>query len=334
MKENETSVLEQYHIDVRSTQRIRGAVLCNTNLGLFLLKELKLSEKRVPMLYKLCMYLNEKGYGMVDGIIKNEEDELVSCSEDGTKYILKKWFDGKECDMKRESDLLEAVRNLAYIHSIMRGEIDWGEGSEKFILAGEDQRNEYYRHNRELRKVRTFIRGRVGKGDFELTFLEHFDAMYEWAEMAGKQLEKSGYEKLFRESHERKTITHGDYNYHNVLMTAQGIATTNFDHFHEDVQVSDLYYFLRKTMEKHQWDEKLGSKMLEVYSSVKTLSKEELEYLAICLAYPEKFWKAANSYYRSSKAWMPVKNFEKLEVAIRQTEEKKQFLKTIFSFHL
>ena len=33
-------------------------------------------------------------------------------------------------------------------------------------------------------------------------------------------------------------------------------------------------------------------------------AEAELGYLAVCIAYPEKFWKAANSYYRSRKAWI------------------------------
>ena len=78
----------------------------------------------------------------------------------------------------------------------------------------------------------------------------------------------------------------------------------------------------------------LGDKMLEAYSEILPLGEREMEYLAISLSYPEKFWKAANSYYRSSKAWIPMKSVEKLEVAIHQTEEKKHFLETIFSFHL
>ena len=55
-------------------------------------------------------------------------------------------------------------------------------------------------------------------------------------------------------------MVHGEYNYHNILMI-QGdynyrkepyrIATTNFEKFKPDVQVEDLYYFLRKVMEKH-----------------------------------------------------------------------------------
>lgn len=334
MKENEAGVLEQYDIDVKSTQRIRGAFLCHTNQGPFLLKEVHISEKRVPMLYKLCVHLAEKGYERVDAIVKNKEDELISVFEDGTKYILKKWFDGKECDIRKEKDVIESTKNLAQIHTLLQGQIDFGEESGKFVIEGEDLRREYCRHNRELKKVRTFIRGRAPKGDFELTFLKYFDYMFEWAEKTSERLECSNYEKLLQGSREKKTITHGDYNYHNVLMTSRGIATTNFDHFHENIQVSDLYYFLRKTMEKHQWDEKLGNRMLESYNCVKPLSSEELEYIAICLAYPEKFWKSADSYYRSSKAWIPVKSFEKLELAIRQMEEKKRFLETICSFHL
>lgn len=334
MKENETSVLEQYHIEIKSTRRIRGAILCDTNQGLFLLKETEISGKRIPMVQKLCMHLNEMGYDKVDRIIENREDQLVSQTEDGSKYILKKWFDGRECDIHREKDVVEAVGNLARIHRILRGPIEWGEESEKFVLTGEDLREEFRRHNRELKKVRAFIRDKVKKGDFELAFLKHFDAMYEWAEYTSEQLEKSNYEKLYLKSRQEKTITHGEYNYHNVLMTSGGIATTNLQHFHEDIQLSDLYYFLRKTMEKNHWDESLGNQMLQAYDKEETLGKDEMEYIAICLAYPEKFWKAANSYYRSSKAWIPVKSIEKLEIAIRQTEEKRRFLETIFSFHL
>ncbi len=59
-----------------------------------------------------------------------------------------------------------------------------------------------------------------------------------------------------------------------------------------------------------------------------------MEYLKIRLIYPEKFWKIADSYYRSNKAWISAKSIEKISVAIRQTEEKERFLNNIFAFHL
>lgn len=326
MKEKELEILQQYDIDVKGTRKIRGAILCDTNQGLFLLKEMQCSEKRIPVLYELQVHLLQEGYKNIDLLKKNKEDMLFSVSEEGQKYIVKRWFHGKECDNKREIDIMEGVRNLALLHRIMKKRF------ETDLTPKEDMEKEFLRHNREMKKVRSFIRNKVGKGEFELLYLKHFDSMFEWAVHACESLQDSGYQKLLSESKEENALVHGDYNYHNILMTPSGVVSTNFDHFYEGIQVTDLYYFLRKTLEKNQWDVELGNKMIENYNRIQPLSKEELQYIAVCIAYPEKFWKAANSYYRSSKAWIPAKSLEKLELAIRQTEEKKMFLDALFSF--
>lgn len=328
MREYETGVLEQYHIEVNSTRKIRGAILCDTDQGWLLLKEAEVSDKRIPRLWQLCAHLQENNIPLVDQVMENKEGNYISIAEDGTKYVLKYWFHGRECDIRKEYELMEAVKNLAKLHREMQG-----------IFAGEefpkpDLMGEYMRHNRELKKVRTFVREKVGKGEFEAAFLKNFDLMYEWAETALFRLREFGYEELCESACQKGSFVHGDYNYHNILMTSEGIATTNFEHFHMDIQAEDLYYFLRKAMEKHQWNEKTGEHMLMVYNAVNPLSRQEMEYIALRLAYPEKFWKLANSYYHSNKAWIPVKNVEKLQTAIRQTEEKKQFLENIFTFHL
>lgn len=328
MNEKELEVLVQYDIDVKSTRKIRGAALCDTSQGPFLLKEVHVSEKQIPVLYELQMHLQEQGYEKVDLIIKNKEEAFVSVSEDGNKYLLKKWFYGKECDSKKEMDIMEGIRNLALLHRGLAKVFDEG-GREKESLE-----TEFLRHNREMKKVRNFIRSKVAKGEFESLFLRHFEAMYEWAGCAEERLKASDYRALEMQSREKGTIAHGDYNYHNILMTEKGIATTNFEHFYQGIQMNDLYYFMRKTLEKNQWNVKLGHKMLDYYNRVTPITEAELEYLAVCIAYPEKFWKAANSYYRSSKAWISAKSIEKLELAIEQTEKKRYFLETVFSFYL
>lgn len=327
MKENELEVLDQYDIDVKSTRKIRGATLCETNQGTFLLKEMNFSEKRIPALHMLYQHIESQGYKNVDVIIKNNEDELFSIAETGTKYLVKRWFHGKECDNKREQDILDGVQNLALLHRIMKMPCEE-------ILFQEDLQEEFLRHNREMKKVRSFIRNKVGKGEFELVYLKHFDMMFEWAEAASGRMLDSEYAYLLDRSKKEGAIVHGDYNYHNILITSSGIATTNFEHFHQGIQLSDFYYFLRKTMEKNQWNVELGNKMLECYNRILPLSQTELNYLAVCIAYPEKFWKAANSYYRSRKSWISAKSVEKLNLAIKQTEEKRHFLETIFSFVL
>ena len=117
-------------------------------------------------------------------------------------------------------------------------------------------------HNRELKKVRQFVRKAVPKGEFEFAFLQQFELMYQWAEAAVCELEQSDYEQLYQEEMNRSGMTHGEYNYHNIIMTREGIATMNFEKFHRDIQVEDLYYFLRKVMEKSGWKLRLGDGML------------------------------------------------------------------------
>lgn len=334
MREHELNILEQYDINIRSTKKVRDAVLCDTDKGLFLIKEVCVSEKRLQLLEQLGVHIRQQGYENIDWILKNKEDGLVVVSEEGTKYFLKKWFPGKECDIYKEKDVLDAVENLTRVHRVLRNfTLEEKEGT-LLMTRGEDLRQEYFRHNREMKKVRSFMRDRVGKGDFELAFLKHFDAMYAQADHALEELKLSNYEELYNESIQSCKIIHGDYNYHNVLMTYSGMATTNFEHAQMNLQIVDLYYFLRKVMEKHHWDVKLGDKILNCYQKYLPFKKGELKFISICLAYPEKFWKTANSYSRSRKVWIPVKNLEKLEMVIKQTEEKKQFLHTIFSFQL
>lgn len=334
MREHELNILEQYDINVKNTKKVRDAVLCDTDKGLFLIKEVRVSEKRLQLLEQLGKHIRQQGYENIDWILKNKEDGLVVVSEEGTKYFLKKWFPGRECDIYKEKDVLDAVENLTRVHCVLRNFTPEDSDESLFMTRGEDLRQEYFRHNREMKKVRTFIRDRVGKGDFELAFLKHFDAMYTQADHALEELKASNYEELYNESIKSCKIIHGDYNYHNVLMTYSGMATTNFEHAQMNLQIVDLYYFLRKVMEKHHWDVELGDKILNCYQKYLPFKEGELKFISICLAYPEKFWKTANSYYRSRKVWIPVKNLEKLEMVIKQTEEKKEFLRSIFSYGL
>lgn len=337
MQEYECEVLEQYDIEVTGTRKTRGAILCDTDQGLLLLREVKGSDKRIPVLCELYDFLFEQGYEKLDRILPTREGGYVAKGMDGTGYILKRWFQGRECDVRKPGEVLAAAGNLAKLHMLMQNPIISGEIQRKWQLPEECRR-----HNRELKKVRKFVRAAVAKSGFEYAFLNCFDQMYEWAQTGAARLEDPRYESLFRHCVEMGSIAHGEYNYHNVLMIQNdhnkregyGIATTNFEKIQVDIQAEDLYYFLRKVMEKHSWKIRLGDSIINTYSAIRPLEDAELDYVCARLIYPEKFWKTADSYYRSNKAWVSVKNTEKLEIAIRQTEEKKQFLQEIFSFHL
>ncbi len=328
MQDYELKVLEQYQIDVKSTRKTRGAFFCDTDKGLLLLKEAGTLQKRVPAICRLHEYLREHGYKNVDYFVPNKEGMYVSFLEENQPYVLKCWFQGREQDVRKSKELMDGAKNLARLHTLMQVEI------EEYLPMGAPLEEEYLRHNRELKKVRKFIRAQTRKGEFELAFLKYFPELYFWAELAMGELKTSRYEALYQESIKANCLTHGEYNYHNVLVLPDGMATTNFDKCKKNVQVEDVYYYLRKAMEKHAWNVRLGDCILNAYCAVRPLSEKEIEYLKVRFLYPEKFWKIADSYYRSNKAWMPVKNMEKMKTTIWQMEEKRTLLKELFAFQL
>ena len=123
MREYELEVLEQYDIEVISTRKTRGAYFCNTKEGLMLLGPAGISVGRAPLMYVLLCYLESRHGMKVDTPIFTKAGKLFSVSQDGTKYMLKKWVSGRECEVRRERDVLEAAQALGLLHQRM----DWGE---------------------------------------------------------------------------------------------------------------------------------------------------------------------------------------------------------------
>jgi spore coat protein I len=111
-------------------------------------------------------------------------------------------------------------------------------------------------------------------------------------------------------------------------------ALVHFERFTKGNQLNDLYQFTRKAMEKNHFELELLTRLLLAYDEVIPLSKEDYRYIYILFSYPEKFWKIANGYYNTNKAFLSPKYVEKLQNVIWQEEEKREMLKEYFAFHL
>ena len=85
------SVLSQYPVTVRTTRKVRGALLCDTKEGLYLLSEYRGKQVRLEAEAALLLYLAEENGAHTDQIIKQRE-ELLSKNEEGTGYVLKMWY--------------------------------------------------------------------------------------------------------------------------------------------------------------------------------------------------------------------------------------------------
>lgn len=331
VNEKGLQILEQYDITLLRSFGGRGAIMLETEQGLKILKEFAGSRTKLPFEQSLLKRLEEEQICEVDRVVPNLEGELVSIGDYETLYLMKNWPSGRECDVRSEEDLLKSMRMLARIHRAARG-VWRAEGEDREHLMGTDRREELDRHNRELKRVRNFIRGKHKKGDFERLYLKYAEGIIQEGEKASLCLKESGYEKLYQRACMEEHICHGEYIHHNILMNRQETAVVNFQRCEINVQVNDICLFLRKIMEKQNWNENLAARMLGAYEKELPLSGEEERYLAVCLYYPEKVWKLANHYFHTNKAWIPEKSAEKLEIFLDQEEQRKKMIRNMLKF--
>lgn len=324
MNDNYLDVLQHYNGETVEIRRGRGAWVCQRSDGLRLLKEYRGTLKRLEFEESILNELKELGITQIDQYVRNKEGELLTASSDGTKFILKDWFSERECNLKDKREILFAVSQIARLHRAFK-QISWSEewNSGSMVPAGPEVEME--RHSREMKRTRTFISRKRRKNDFELCVIRHFEAFYEQALQAQKGLkvleDEGRPNQLF--------LCHGDLNQHHILLGNDQAAFIEFNQMHRGIQMTDLYHFMRKVMEKHNWNEQLGMEMIDSYDRQLPLEEMERKCLYYLFLYPEKYWKQLNFYYNANKAWIPEKNVEKLKNLESQEVGRKSFLSLI-----
>ena len=328
MNDRAVSLLGQYDIEVLRTRKGRGAILCDTNQGCLIFKEYAGNENKIRIQDRLLNHIRETGKIQVESILPTREGSLFVKDMEGNSYVLKTYAEGRECNIYEKKECLEAVRVLARLHGCMelaQTEMD-GLPADGFFAG-----KEYEKHNRELRRVRKYLKQRGQKTGFEIGLLNSFDYFLEQALAVTEEWNRYRLENS--QGHERKETVlycHGDYQYHNLLWGQEEWFVVNFEKCLPDNPIRDLYLFLRKLLEKSSWSVSLGKELLAAYQEERPISDESRMDLYYRLAYPEKFWKIVNFYYNSGKAWIPERNREKLEKLVVQEKEKQIFLDEIF----
>lgn len=324
MEDKQELTLEKYDFQVKNRHRSRGAVLLDTNEGPLLLREQKKITGHFSLENQIKEHLRQKGMTNLDFVVPNREGELVTEWETGEKYVVYRWFYGEECDYRNLQDLRLMAENLGRLHCYLRGFL------KEPVKLEVPLHEQYERHNREMKRVYHYMKEKKRKTEFERYAMQSFGMFYARAEGARERLAESEYYQ--KHGTAAADLCHGEYNYHNIWMTAQGLATTNFEHAIPGVQLMDLAYFMRKTMEKNRWQVDKGRAVWNGYAQETNSGEGELAFLTTVLSYPIKYWKLLNQYMNGKKTWISNKSMEKLRAVYEQEESKDKFLQRMLSF--
>ena len=245
-------ILAQYPVQIESRKRIRGAILLETREGQYLLREYNGSASRLEREERIKESLMSHGYRKVDKALANKQGELLTRDGSGNIWLMKRWFAGRECDLKDAKQVCRAMSHLAILHLWMSEQQEdirtqQTENAEELTSSGREtdlggeelQAAEvtaftpidfFGRRNRELKRVHTYIRKKRRKNEMELALLDAFAHYYEQG-CEAEQLETAehNYDYLQREAAEQGKLMHGSYNYHNIVFQGREVVTSNFE---------------------------------------------------------------------------------------------------------
>ena len=180
-------ILAQYPVQIESRKRIRGAILLETREGQYLLREYNGSASRLEREERIKESLMSHGYRKVDKALANKQGELLTRDGSGNIWLMKRWFAGRECDLKDAKQVCRAMSHLAMLHLWMSEQHEdirtqQTENAEELTSSGRETdlgREElqaaevtaftpidfFGRRNRELKRVHTYIRKKRRKNE-------------------------------------------------------------------------------------------------------------------------------------------------------------------------
>jgi len=319
------SILGQYEMEIRQVSKGRGSYICDTDKGKKILMSFRGSPERGDALKGYLEQLLAYGFD-VEQIVTNKEGSSVSVDEaSGERFLLKDYWGGGELNPSKEDDIKKGASLLAEYHTAALGFSDeWI--TQKLSERGQPMLEVKHRHYRELIKIRNHIRGRKKKNEFERKFLECSTPLIEVAEKSLKILELQDTENM------DVCFCHGDYNQHNIVQSDGRWKIINYENVYWGSPMEDLANFMRKVLEKNQWNIHLAENILKMYDAKRHIEKKELQLLYALLLFPERFWKITNHYMNSHKAWVSGRDIEKLEKVVIQEPDRIKFLENLFPF--
>ena len=119
MNEKSLEVLKQYDFEVNRVLRGRGGMILNTDRGVKLFLECVKSDKYYERENDITRRVADSGFLWVDTYVQNSSGEILTPDEDGRRFYVKDWYEGKECNVRDLKDLCRAVQTLAQLHLVL-----------------------------------------------------------------------------------------------------------------------------------------------------------------------------------------------------------------------
>ncbi len=320
----ETEISTQFGFKIYEMIPMKGVYLIKTDKGNKCLKKISYGTQKLMYIYKAKEHIISNGFDKIDKNYLTPEGAPYAFVNDDI-YVVTNWIDGRECDFKKEEDLIRAAETLARFHLCARGftpDEDTKVRSDIGKLT-----NTLDKRLATLNKMRDTARKNKRKTEFDMLYLSNVDFYLKLSKEAMKSLDLESYKKVCSDALSDKVLCHHDFTYHNILFEDNGNSyIIDFDYCKWEMQIYDVATLLIKSLKRLNWNMNSGKLVLEAYGNVKPISKDELNILKTLLIFPQRFWRLANRYYYKEAGWSEASFVKKMKEIIDEREEYMNFI--------
>lgn len=320
----EFEIERQFGIKIETIKASKGIYYLKTNKGERCLKRINYGPQKLLFVYGAKEHLIKNGFDLVDKYFLNIEGEPYALVNEDL-YTLSEWLGGRECDFHNIEEVIIASKTLARMHEASKG-YDPPENSK---LKSDLGRWTHLMEKRikSLDKMRDMIRKKNNKSEFDLIYLKSMEFYKGIGKEALKTLEESSYYELCAIAESEKSFCHHDFTYHNIIFNEKNEAyVIDFDFCKREVRTFDISNFMIKVLKRVDWDIRFAREILDSYSEVSKLDKEEYKVLYAYLKFPQRYWRLANRYYYNEVNWAQNTFAAKLQGIIDERENYLVFL--------
>lgn len=276
-------------IKIKDTLKHRAVYKISSGSNTYCLKKIYYTEDKLLFMYSVLEWLHRSNFN-VPKILKTKNNNIC-VNINGLIFILTPWIPGTKCDLDNIDHISKASKNLALLHQNTK-EFFPIQGS--FIKEG--YANLYISINKHFNNLlSSFNSANKRKDSFSKIFLSTFDENIELAKFALYVSSTINFDNLSR------SICHGDYVNKNLLLTDNKISMIDFDKCSYDYSMTDLSYFLRRLLKRNdtKWDFDIAKKIIISYNKINKLTEDDIKYIMVYLAFPQKYWRISRDYYSS-----------------------------------
>lgn len=322
MQDTEKQLSYRYGFEIKGLYNYKNNFIVETEFGKKIIKRMGVSSERVQFIHGAKEHLYKNDFINIDRYICTQEGKPYVIIN-GVFYTMANLINGRECDFDLREDVVKASKTLAKLHKASRGYISPPESVKRSEL-GKLPRC-YKKRLDEIKRAKKIAQREKGKVDYLI--LKYIDYFYEMGEDALNKIYTSKYDELIDKARKDKNFCHRDYSYCNIICDDDEMSVINFDYCSYELKMYDIANFLRRKMRKCYWDVDEAKVIMDSYSAIESISKDEFLILYLMLQFPHKFWRVVNKYYNSKRTWREKKFLIRCEEVIDEIKYHEKFLK-------